>query len=768
MSKLIWIGPRESDMEYTGHFFAGAVTLYGNGGSNASFCKTKNYRINHNNITLEQTNYMVENELKLIEDDPSVEFMSYNPNLTYGCNQEVIRHTVCLNEERLMCFLDSKISFRKFAQPLVHILESVLIKGRDCTVANLKEKFPGSGSWIIQSDIASGGYKTFLLNEENQSQILVNLQKDEIYLVSTYYENNIPINIHAIIYERDILLTPGSIQVMGLDRGRLLYRGADFIEYRNIDEKIKRQFNKDVAILCKEIQSLGYRGVIGIDAMIVDGTALILEVNNRFQASTILVNKSLAEAGMPSLHVLNYEAFHQGESTCIQAAALSELKVNYSMYTFIDEEQKYHAKNINSAYQQEKFVTAYIGDGYSAIQPVENEAYLFRLIFNTNIVSIAEQSYVRVHPNIETPDADWYNDIVKKQDFRKTKISLLNQGVVLEDSAKRYLEKKGGMRPGVYFAVDLTLDEKYIVNAPLYVKFAALSPYHIKYQNEKLTLFYYGNSICTVKISFADKIAERTTSTGISVSKICLLATDRLRIQNSDFCTFKENHIPCRFCEVKYKNDSFSIDDILEAVSYYMEDKTVDFRHVLIGGLSNHVGQERHNICEIIKCIRKYSDMPIYLMCLPCVNIEDIDEYVRLGVTEIGFNIEIFDRKLAACYMPGKGKIPLERYQKALKRAVELLGNKGAVRSAFVVGLESMDTLLDGVEYVCKMGVAPIFSVFRPIPYTEFEDVNPPSNRWLLDAYMKAENICKRYGLSLGPDCPACQNNTLSFDELIH
>ena len=324
------------------------------------------------------------------------------------------------------------------------------------------------------------------------------------------------------------------------------------------------------------------------------------------------------------------------------------------------------------------------------------------------------------------------------------------------------------MRPGVYFAVDLTLDEKYIVNAPLYVKFAALSPYHIKYQNEKLTLFYYGNSICTVKISFADKIAERTTSTGISVSKICLLATDRLRIQNSDFCTFKENHIPCRFCEVKYKNDSFSIDDILEAVSYYMEDKTVDFRHVLIGGLSNHVGQERHNICEIIKCIRKYSDMPIYLMCLPCVNIEDIDEYVRLGVTEIGFNIEIFDRKLAACYMPGKGKIPLERYQKALKRAVELLGNKGAVRSAFVVGLESMDTLLDGVEYVCKMGVAPIFSVFRPIPYTEFEDVNPPSNRWLLDAYMKAENICKRYGLSLGPDCPACQNNTLSFDELIH
>lgn len=39
--------------------------------------------------------------------------------------------------------------------------------------------------------------------------------------------------------------------------------------------------------------------------------------------------------------------------------------------------------------------------------------------------------------------------------------------------------------------------------------------------------------------------------------------------------------------------------------------------------------------------------MPIYLMILPCNNVEDIDEYVRRGVTEIGFNLEIFNRNLA-------------------------------------------------------------------------------------------------------------------------
>lgn len=766
MRKLIWIGPRESDMEYTGNFFDGAVTLYGNGDKNNSFCKTKDYRINHNHITEEQTSFMNLNEMRIIEENPTVEFMAYNPNLIFGCREEVVRHTVCLNDEKLMKFLDSKISFRKFAKPLVHTLHSELLNGADCNVHNLKRHFPNSDSWIIQADIASGGYQTFLLNEVNEKKICAELQAEEEYLVSIYYEKNIPINIHAVIYENEILLTPGSIQVMGMDRGRLLYRGADFIEYQNLDKKIREQFVEDVRILSKEIQKLGYRGILGIDAIIINGEAMILEVNNRFQASTLLINRALMEAKKPSLQELNYEAFHGKESHIISEEEIFALDIHYSMYTFIDEEQRYHAKNIIRAYQMEKTVVAYLDDGYEALQGAEGEAYLFRLIFNTNIVSILNEEYISIHPNIEAPSAKWYHDITGCQDFKKIKISLLNQGVFLEEPVKKYLEEKGGMRPGVYFSVDLILEGKYIVNSPLSVKFTALSPYRVLLEKEKLYLFYYGQRICEVKIDFADKIAEKVTRAGIPVGRICLLATDRLRVQNSDFCTFKESDVPCRFCEVQYRDVSFHIDDILEALSFYMEGEKRTFRHILIGGLSNDIGKEKDNICKIIKYIRKYSDVPIYLMCLPSIQLEDIEDYVKLGVTEIGFNLEIFDRERAAHYMPGKGKIPLARYEKAFEKAVSLLGNKGAVRSAFVVGLEDMESLLQGVEFVCRLGVAPIFSVFRPIPFTEMENINPPLNEWLLEMYEKAEMICKRYGMHVGPSCPACQNNVLSFDVL--
>lgn len=767
MTKLVWTGPRESDKEYTGELFSGAVTLYGGRKrENKAFCLTKDYRINHNHITEEQTDFMVENELKLIKKDPSVEFMSYNPNLIFGCREEVVSHTVCLNQESVMRFLDSKISFRKFAEKYVHTLHSEQLLGIECRIDKLQRRFPGYDKWIIQSDIASGGYQTFLLGIENETDVLEKINDSEIYLVSPYYEKNIPINIHAVIYDEEILITQGSIQVMGVDHDRMLYRGADYISYREINPGILKQFTEDTEILCREIQKLGYRGILGIDAIIVDGTAWILEVNNRFQASTILINKVLQEKGMPSLHELNYEAFHHSHSKLIDKELLASLEINYSIYAFIQDDQGYHAAHIAASYKEEKAVANYIDDGYISWQEAEDDAYLFRLVFNTNIVSITDGKYVRLHPNILGSDLEWKEDIINRRDFRKIKISLLNQGVVLDHTVKKYLLRQGGMREGVYFSVDLVLADRYIVNSPLAVKFAALSPYKVVFEGKQLYLEYYGEKICTVSIEFADETAKKYTSKGIPVSRMCLLATDRLRLQNSDFCTFKEQGIPCRFCEAQYKDISFGTEDVIEAADLYFDKPVPGFRHVLVGGLSNHIGSEKEAICRIVRHVRKRSDMPIYLMCLPSIDREDIEEYVYAGVTEIGFNIEVFDRNLAREYMPGKGAIPLERYRIALEKAVQLLGNKGAVRSAFVLGLENMESLLAGVEYVCRLGVAPILSVFRPIPFTEMENVNPPENEWILDAYEKIEAICKKYDLMPGPDCPACQNNTVAFDTL--
>ena len=39
----------------------------------------------------------------------------------------------------------------------------------------------------------------------------------------------------------------------------------------------------------------------------------------------------------------------------------------------------------------------------------------------------------------------------------------------------------------------------------------------------------------------------------------------------------------------------------------------------------------------------------------------------------------------------------------------------------------------------------------------------PPSNYFLRNIYRKGTLICKEFSLHLGPECPSCQNNTLSL-----
>ena len=189
----------------------------------------------------------------------------------------------------------------------------------------------------------------------------------------------------------------------------------------------------------------------------------------------------------------------------------------------------------------------------------------------------------------------------------------------------------------------------------------------------------------------------------------------------------------------------------------------VMFRHILIGGGSAARNIESHKILEIIRYIRKHTQKDIYLMSLPPQNLEILSDYYESGLTEIAFNIEIFDRKAARTYMPGKGRISLEEYKNALLRAVELWGNSGNVKCLLVYGLESDTSFFDGVHWLASHGIQPVISVFRPLRNTEMENKIPSTSINLQTIYWETLKICQKYDLAPGPDCIFCQNNTLSL-----
>jgi len=204
----------------------------------------------------------------------------------------------------------------------------------------------------------------------------------------------------------------------------------------------------------------------------------------------------------------------------------------------------------------------------------------------------------------------------------------------------------------------------------------------------------------------------------------------------------------------------FSLKDIYEIVDYYLE-HAVGLRHFLIGGGSHD--NEENTISILARYIRSKSDKEIYAMCLPIEDDTALSALWDAGVSEIAFNIEIFDSSIAHSIMPGKGAIPRDKYFNALKMATKYWGKDGNVRSLVIAGLEPEESLLNGIKQLCEIGVMPIVSVFRPLRRTAMESVIPPSNTWLYNFYQKAQAICESFHLHLGPSCTACQNNTLSL-----
>lgn len=758
MNRIIAIGPREQDFVHTNNFFSGSITLYGsNQGQNRSYSGSRQYRINHNVFTQDQGEFVENEMLKEIENDPDVRFMSYDPNQAYDCDERIIQRTVCLNEKSLMDKLNYKISFREWAKDVCRVHHSELLYGRDCTYFSLQQRFKTYSSFVVQANYATGGEGTYILTADNADEVELQLCSDEQYLVSGYEYYNIPVNIHAIVYENDLLIFPVSIQVMRIQGNKLLYQGADFAEAARIDQNALEEFKQYMKAICEKLQKEGFRGITGVDGMIVGKKTYVLEMNNRFQGSTPLLNLALKESGFPSMQELNFDSFQNKKS----AYHIENLNVPYSCFTYLANENGKPYEGHQREWIQEETVAELFDDGLDYEWKIAPYATLERVVFKTNIVSVTSDSRVILHPNIPDMSDEWYHEIMDNGNLLYLKIALINQGVVLAEDAKQYLREHGGMREGVYNAVDIFMGN-IVVNSAVRVKFTALSPFMIKASESGLALYCCKKRVTDIVIQKADVLGNQTTSSGTRVKDICILATDRVRVQHSTNCHFKRCEVGCEFCEVENHEFSFTMQDIREAIDFYLNSEYV-FRHFLIGGRTDAPAKEADEILEIADYISRRGNWPIYVMCVPPREKDILTQFYNAHVTELALNLEIWDRTLARKWMPGKGAIPREQYMEMLEFATGLWGKQGAVRSSFIVGLEPEQSLMEGIRAVCRLGVAPILSVFRPIPGTAGENLAPPTNEELLSIYRKAQYICKEYGLELGPQCVPCQNNTLSM-----
>jgi len=755
MNNLYWIGIRKSDLIFTENLFNGSITIFGDGlNGNIALCKKLTRRIDHNdNFNLIKDFYNYE-ALKIINSNKNAKFMFYNPLVAYTLDKEITERTLCLNSSNLLNMLENKQSCKAWLNNIVKSLDSAQLLGNEISMSKLNSIYPNCEDFVIQSPISSGGIGTYVINEANCNYIIAQLDKTSSYTVSKYYNNSISVNIHCIITEQTTTFYPLSIQIVANEANRILYKGCDFIAAKRLDDSLKANIKSISNRICKKLQSNNYRGVVGIDYLIVDRDVFFCEINPRFQASTSVLNIGLNKNNLVSIHEANICAFKELYHSQIEPWNLS---ISYSSYTYNKnaEYDDFH-NHIQKCYFDEYPEFNELKDGYNLNCQADSGSYLFRAIYPYSIAMVKDSKV-------------YVNEILSGYSLNEPfepillKIMLIIFGVRISDSALKYIQKNGKIREANFSAIDIILYDDLIVNCPYKNQFTNYSPFSIKICNGDIILFYFDKKISIIKMFYESKLNYSKTKNGVKFSSVAFLATDRLRVNYNPVCFFKTNSQSCKFCNLPNKNESYNFDDVKEIIESFLSLES--FRHFLIGGGSNHPEYDYNNVIQLIKYLNTKTKKPLYLMSLPPKNSSVLESLFRLGVSEVAFNIEIFDQTLAEYYMPGKGKISRNHYFYMLEKAVSLWGREGCVRSMVILGLEPDESVLLGIERLCKIGVQPMLSIFRPMAFTELESYLSPSSTYIYNLYKKIEAICEKHGQTPGPSCAYCQNNTVSINK---
>lgn len=747
IEKIIWIGNRESEIKYTSLFYK-SITIYGsNKNNNISYCHQPNKNISVSDFfikTIEEE--LQQNEIKLffysykfadkvITKDPKFKELMIND---YNSN--------------IINLLENKTYAHLWASNFANTIEFTELFGSECTYNNIHKLFSNYDSFVIQENLSSGGKGTVLLTENNYQDVYKFINKDQHYIVSPYYAQSYSVNVHVLISDNDVAILPTSIQIIENINNKLLYKGADYISAKNIPIDMKEKINSTSKNIGNALKNIGYRGIIGIDYLINNECFYFLEINPRFQASSLLINKTLEENNLPDLQTIVYKIFSKQIMNNI-FDKIENIDVHYSTLSFYQNmDTKYNHYLLDCLKQQNKYIDCIIEENSDTVIEAE---YMFRVIFNTNISSINFDKKIFVYQNL----LNYCNlklSVYSNKDILKC--SLLTQGVVIDSSVYKKIGSKSSVKNATFDAVDIICNDM-LINCPTKIKFVELSPFRINLHKNAIALFYLNEYLYDIKISLQESLPKTHTDNDIYIHRIGYLTTDRLRIKHTSSCRFKKEKKGCKFCHItsNYLND-FRLEDIYETIDAYAS--SVDFRHFLIGGPSNTYNKESELVCEIISYIRKISDKPIYIMSLPPKDTTTIQKYHELGANEIAFNIEIFNRKLAKKLMPGKGSISLKQYENALKESSKQFGTENT-RSMLLIGLDSQESILQGIKFLCNIGVTPMISPFRAMNNTELADYAPPTIEYVYETFLKAKDICNDYGIILGPKCKFCQNNTL-------
>ena len=283
-------------------------------------------------------------------------------------------------------------------------------------------------------------------------------------------------------------------------------------------------------------------------------------------------------------------------------------------------------------------------------------------------------------------------------------------------------------------------------------------------QDEKPILLYKNIELTPVSFFPYTDFYSQSTASGLPYKGNAVLqGKDWLSFQLLWKCDYALEGEPCQYCfsggelaSLARRKKKLPIyptpEDVAEICEYSILKEKCANSIQITGGSSFDSRSEINRVVEMLTAIesrvgKKHISGEIVAYITPPKNKGDIDEIINAGVDKVSCSLEIWDEDLASKIMPGKMKFTgRQRHLDCLLYIAEKYGKNKACCN-FIIGLEPLASLLEGMEFMASHGIIPIASVWIPFGRPVLGSMKTPTINYFQVVEKELARIYRKYGI---------------------
>jgi hypothetical protein len=250
-------------------------------------------------------------------------------------------------------------------------------------------------------------------------------------------------------------------------------------------------------------------------------------------------------------------------------------------------------------------------------------------------------------------------------------------------------------------------------------------------ENDTPAIYHKKQKVTTIEFLEPTDFYHQKTSSGMPfLGNAVLQGNDWVSFPLLWRCDFGMINEPCQYCFPAGEIASMSPEkkrhlryptpeDVAEMVEYaIIQEKCATSVQITGGSLFNDRA-EVDIIKNILRAIDERVGMEnipgeVVVYITPTKKPETVDEIFAAGADRVSASFEIWNEELAAKIMPAKMRITgRQRHADCLNYIASTYGKNKAC-SNFIIGLEPLESVLEGAEYCASRGIVPIASTWIP------------------------------------------------------